>query len=171
MMTNPSSTTTTTATTSFLPQDTDDTIHHVSSTDTLSGLSLAYQVPQAVLRRHNNLYSDTLLTARKWVLIPSTHYSGPSLSTPPDPAEEERKVKVRRWMVATKCADYRVAELYLKGADGDLDAAVTVYKDDEEWERKNPLKGRDRQQSSSSSSYRSRSTSAFAAGLVGQLSR
>ncbi|KIW18935.1 hypothetical protein PV08_03224 [Exophiala spinifera] len=122
--------------------DTDDTIHHVGVDDTLQSLSLAYNVPVAVLRRHNNLYSDPLLAARKWVLIPRSHYAGPPLSTPPDAEEEARKTKLRRWMVATKCADYAVATLYLKGADHDLDLAVQAFRADEEWERNHPLEPR-----------------------------
>lgn len=124
------------------PSDTEDTVHFVASEDSLQGLSLAYKVPIAVLRRHNNLYSDPLLAARRWVLIPRSHYTGPSLSTPPDPLEEERKTKVRRWMVSTKCADYDVAQLYLKGSDYNLDIAIEAFKADEEWERSHPLEGK-----------------------------
>lgn len=45
-------------------------------------------------------------------------------------------------MVATKCADYNVATLYLKGSDYALDLAVEAYKADEEWERNHPLQGK-----------------------------
>ncbi|KAL6252762.1 hypothetical protein RBB50_000481 [Rhinocladiella similis] len=129
------------ATNASPPSDTEDTIHHVNGLDdTLASLSVAYNVPVPVLRQHNNLYSDTLLAARKWVLIPRSHYAGPALSTPPDPEEEERKTKLRRWMVATKCPDYGVATLYLKGADYDLDIAVQAFRADEEWERNHPLR-------------------------------
>jgi len=132
-----------TATTSGSPpSDTEDAVHFVGAHDTLQSLSLAYKVPLSVLRQHNNLYSDPLLAARKWILIPKSHYSGPALSMPPDPEEEERKTKVRRWMVATKCADYSVATLYLKGSDYDLDVAVEAYRADEQWEKENPIKGK-----------------------------
>ena len=75
-------------------------------------------------------------------------------------------------MVATKCADYKVAELYLKGVAGDIEGvvdangtqsvpggamtaeereddrivqeAVERFKADEEWERKNPLNGKNK---------------------------
>ena len=43
-------------------------------------------------------------------------------------------------MVATKCADYEVAGLYLKGSEYDLEAAVEGWRADERWERENPLK-------------------------------
>lgn len=127
------------------PQDTRDTIHFLSGDDTLHSLSLAYRVPLPVLRQHNNLFSDSLLAARKFVLIPHTHYNGPSLSNPPDPEEEERKRKLRRWMVATKCADYSVAQLYLKSSHGDLEGAIESFKADEQWEKEHPIdtKGKD----------------------------
>ena len=66
------------------------------------------------------------------------------MSIPPDPEEEERKNKLRRWMVATKCADYEVAQLYLKGSDYDLDIAVESWREDERWEKEHPLKNDDR---------------------------
>lgn len=124
------------------PHDTEDTLHFVSGEDSLQSLSLAYQVPISILRQHNNLYSDQLLAARKWVLIPKSHYVGPPLSTPPNPEEEERKTKLRRWMVATKCADYNVATLYLKGNDHNLELAVDAFRADDEWEKNHPLHGK-----------------------------
>ncbi|EXJ94899.1 hypothetical protein A1O1_00017 [Capronia coronata CBS 617.96] len=124
------------------PENTDDTVHFVGAEDSLQSLSLAYNVPVLVLRRHNGLYSDQLLAARRWILIPKSHYTGPPLSTPPDPEEEERKTKVRRWMVATKCPDYNVASLYLKGTDYNLDLAVDAFRADEEWEKNHPLHGK-----------------------------
>lgn len=144
-----------------------DTIHHLSPSDTLTSLSLAYKVPIPILQSHNNLFASNLLAGRKILLIPASHYQGPPLSTPPDPAEEARKRRIRRWMVATKCADYRVAEVYLKGVtsstmsgseagleserspNGDIEGreeedqglkeAIERFKADEEWERRNPL--------------------------------
>lgn len=127
------------------PDNTEDTVHFLSPDDTLHSLSLAYEVPQNVLRKHNNLYSDSLLIARKFVLIPASHYNGPPLSTPPDPEEEERKNKVRRWMVATKCPEYKVAQLYLKGSQYNLEIAIEAFKADEQWEKDHPLKGKDKQ--------------------------
>jgi len=45
-------------------------------------------------------------------------------------------------MVATKCAEYNVAQLYLKGSDYDLEIAVEAFRADEEWEKKHPLEGK-----------------------------
>ena len=127
----------------------------------MPSLSLAYRVPVPVLRAHNNVQSDHLLAARKWVLIPRSHYQGPPLSTPPDPEEEEKKNKLRRWMVATKCPEYDIAKLYLKGTDYNLVAAVEAFQADEQWEKDNPLKGKGKSRRRPSSSM----------GLTGQLGR
>ena len=129
------------------PKDTEDVVHFLSSDDSLASLSLAYRVPQRILRSHNSIYSDSLLAGRKWILVPNTHYQGPPLSTPPDPEEEERKNKLRRWMVATKCADYNVATLYLKGSDFNLEIAVEAFRADEQWEKEHPMKGKEKETS------------------------
>jgi hypothetical protein len=132
----------TTTQTNVRAEPREDTIHHLHSSDTLPALSLSYNVPAAVLRAHNSLFSDSLLAARRTLLIPSSHYSGPSLSDRPveDPEEVERKRKVRAFMVGAKCHEYDVAELYLGQAQGDVDNAVNRWREDERWERENPLK-------------------------------
>lgn len=126
------------------PPETDDVVHYLTTDDSFLSLSLGYKVPVPVLRAHNGVYSDNLLGARKWILIPQSHYQGPPLSSPPDPEEEERKNKLRRWMVATKCPDYDVATLYLKGSEYDLEVAVEAFKSDEQWEMEHPMKGKQR---------------------------
>ncbi len=143
------------------PPETEDVLHFLNAEDTMPSLSLAYGVPVPVLRAHNNVYSDQLLAARKWVLVPKSHYTGPPLSTPPDPEEEERKNRLRRWMVATKCAEYNVATLYLKGSGYNLEIAVETFKDDERWEKNHPMKGKGRARHRQSGSV----------GLSGRLSR
>jgi len=145
------------------PENTEDTVHFLSSEDTLQSLSLAYRVPQNVLRRHNNLFSDSLLLARKFVLIPRSYYDGPPLSSPPDPEEEERKNKVRKWMMRTKCAEYSMALLYLKGSQYDLDIAVESFKADEQWEKEHPM-------DNSKGKHKDRPHRRFGSSLVGQLS-
>lgn len=120
-----------------------DTLHFLHPTDdTIPSLSLRYNVPASVLRRYNNLTSDHLLSARRTILVPGSHYpSGVSLSPRPVEGEEEetRKAKIRRWMVACKCAEYEVAELYLEQSGYDLGRAVARYQADEEWERTHPM--------------------------------
>lgn len=122
-----------------------DTLHFLHPNDTLPSLSLRYNVPLHILKRHNNLTSDHLLSARRTVLIPGSHYpSGVSLSPRPVEGEEEeaRKAKIRRLMVGCKCAEYDVAELYLEQAGYDLGSAAERYLADEEWARAHPLESK-----------------------------
>jgi len=129
------------------PEDTLHFLHHPH--DTIPSLSLRYNIPASALRAANNLSSDNLLAARRTILIPGRYLSSSpshpakSLSLSPRPvegeAEEARKVQIRRWMVATKVADYDVAVLYLEQAGYDSQAAADAYFADEAWERENPL--------------------------------
>ena len=125
------------------PQEGDarDVTHFLSPSDTLLGLSLAYGVPLSVLRAHNRLHADHLLSARRTLAIPASHYRGASLSPRPVEGEEEskRKANLRRFMVRCKCADYKVATLYLEEHGWDLERAVDKWADDERWEREHPM--------------------------------
>jgi hypothetical protein len=55
--------------------------------------------------------------------------------------DEEKKMKVRRWMVRTKCVDYDIAGVYLANEGWDLEAAVQRWKGDERWEIEHPMEG------------------------------
>lgn len=127
-----------------------DAIHFLAPDDTLLSLSLRYGIPAQHLRAHNRLPAgaDHLLAARRTLRIPPSPGPGQSssavvVSLSPQPvegeAEVERKARIRRWMVACKCADYEVAELYLAQSGGEVDAAVERFVADGEWERRNPL--------------------------------
>ncbi|KAI5783608.1 hypothetical protein EDC01DRAFT_213278 [Geopyxis carbonaria] len=120
-----------------------DTLHHLHPTDTLPALALLYSVPPDVLRRHNKLYSDTLLPARRTLLIPGSHYAGASRSSTPwrGEAAEERERKVKRWQVRTKCTEPRAAEVYLAECKWDVDAAVERWGEDEAWGEREGGKG------------------------------
>ena len=123
----------------------EDTLHFLDhEQDSVLSLSLRYGVPAHALRRANNLHSDHLLAARRTVVIPGAWYRG-GVSLSPRPvegeAEETRKGKIRRFMVATKVADYEVAVLYLQAADYELEAAVGSCLEDERWEREHPMAG------------------------------
>lgn len=130
------------------------TIHHLRhpphpQPDTLASLSLRYGVPVSILRQHNRLPSDAdyLLAARNTLLIPTAYItgttggSGVSLSPHPveDAAERERKILIRRFMVACKEADYDAAVVYLEESGYDFEEAVARHREDAEWERRNPL--------------------------------
>ncbi|CAD6442967.1 b9affb8a-b27f-4cf5-84d0-c8afb41b67c0 [Sclerotinia trifoliorum] len=121
----------------------DDILHFLShSSDSMTSLSLRYGVPIEVLRKKNGITSDYLLLARKTILIPGEWYKGgASLSPRPVEGEEEerRKASVRRFMVGCKVYEYDVAVLYLEQANYDLELAMGVYRDDERWEKENPI--------------------------------
>ncbi|KAF7897527.1 hypothetical protein EAF00_005755 [Botryotinia globosa] len=121
----------------------EDTLHFLShATDSMTSLSFRYGVPIDVLRKKNNITSDHLLLARKTILIPGEWYKGEvSLSPRPVEGEEEerRKSCVRRFMVGCKVSEYDIAVLYLEQANYDLELAMGIYKDDERWEKENPI--------------------------------
>ncbi|KAF1811762.1 hypothetical protein P152DRAFT_398815 [Eremomyces bilateralis CBS 781.70] len=120
-----------------------DVLHFINADrDSMSSLSLQYNVPIQALRRANGLYSDHLLIARRTLLIPGEFYKG-GVSLSPRPidgeAAEARKAKIRRWMVACKVAEYDIAVLYMTQHDYDLDAAVHAFRDDARWELEHPM--------------------------------
>ncbi|TGO50823.1 hypothetical protein BCON_0175g00090 [Botryotinia convoluta] len=121
----------------------EDTLHFLShATDSMTSLSFRYGVPIDVLRKKNGITSDHLLLARKTILIPGEWYKGVvSLSPRPVEGEEEerRKSCVRRFMVGCKVSEYDIAVLYLVQANYDLELAMGIYKDDERWEKENPI--------------------------------
>lgn len=120
----------------------EDVLHHLHHPrDTIPSLSLSYNVPPSVLRSYNNLTSDNLLLARHTILIPASHYSGPSLSTTPqvDAEEDERRKKIRRFMLKCKVSEYDVAVLYLEQAGWDEQKAKEAWEEDERWEKEHPL--------------------------------
>ncbi|KAF7948765.1 hypothetical protein EAE96_007956 [Botrytis aclada] len=121
----------------------EDTLHFLShATDSMTSLSFRYGVPIDALRKKNGITSDHLLLARKTILIPGEWYKG-GVSLSPQPVEgedEERKKScVRRFMVGCKVSEYDIAVLYLEQANYDLELAMGIYKDDERWEKENPI--------------------------------
>ena len=65
-------------------------------------------------------------------------------------------------MIATKCAEYSMAQLYLKGSQYDLEIAIEAFKADEQWEKDHPMAGKGKQKDAH---QRKR----FGASLTGQL--
>ncbi|KAF2085490.1 hypothetical protein K490DRAFT_75115 [Saccharata proteae CBS 121410] len=150
-----------------------DVLHFVDQDhDSIINLSLRYGVPVNALRRTNNLFADHLLVGRRTILIPGEYYKGGvSLSPRPVEGEEEekRKAKIRRWQVACKVSEYDVALLYLKQADYDLDAAIEAYKDDERWEKENPLQKSSKGKSKADQPSGRRKKWSIGGGITGQV--
>ncbi|KAL3425996.1 hypothetical protein PVAG01_02787 [Phlyctema vagabunda] len=124
-------------------QPAEDVLHFLDhDIDSVTSLSLRYNVPINALRRVNGITSDHLLRARRTLLIPGEYYKGGvSLSPRPVEGEEEerRKAIVRKWQVACKVSEYEVALLYLKQNDYNLESAIEAYKEDEQWEKDHPM--------------------------------
>ncbi|KAK4044027.1 hypothetical protein C8A01DRAFT_43186 [Parachaetomium inaequale] len=138
------------------------------SPDTLLSLSLQYGIPLPILRQHNRLPNgaDYLLAARNTLLIPTAYITTTTTTTTPNPnpsddggsasatsgisaslsphpiaspAERERKIAVRRFMVACKESDYDTAVVYLEESGYSFAEAVQQYREDAEWEGAHPL--------------------------------
>ena len=124
-------------------RSTEDVIHYLSPEDSIQILSIAYGVPTAVLKSHNALHSDHLLSARRIVKIPASHYQGPSLSPNPLESQEEveRKSKIRKLMVQCKVSEYKVAVMYLEEFKWDLEKAIAKVEEDDRWEKEHPING------------------------------
>ena len=122
-----------------------DVVHYLSPDDSFQSMSLAYRVPAHILKAHNNVpnNADHLLSARRSIKIPASHYQGPSLSPSPleNPEEQERKSKIRKLMVHCKVSEYQVAVLYLQEAGWDLEKAEAKVEEDDSWEREHPISG------------------------------
>lgn len=79
--------------------------HYVRKDDSVASLSLAYKVDKSFIRKANHIFQDNLLQGRSFIVIPGAMKS---LSAAPG-ADEERKVKLKKFMVAVKCTDYDMA--------------------------------------------------------------
>ncbi|KAK6539960.1 hypothetical protein TWF694_008794 [Orbilia ellipsospora] len=110
-------------------------LHHLHPSDSITTLSLRYSIPPSVLRSHNRLYADSLLSGRSYILIPREYYSGPSLS--PNPVQSVEESTLKRFQVWTKCVEYDIAKIYLEESGWDFDKAVERWEADESWERIN----------------------------------
>ncbi|BGP46603.1 hypothetical protein JCM10450v2_002450 [Rhodotorula kratochvilovae] len=147
-------------------------LHHVRREDTLLGLSMHYGVDGHVLCTLNKLPLSTLSTTphllhtKPFLLLPPSAARPSASSSPLLPAPLERKrLVVRRFQVATKCADWAIAQAYVdqvwraredearfvaanaraRGEEvpeegevregGELEEAVAAYEADERWER------------------------------------
>ncbi|GAA5943092.1 hypothetical protein JCM3775_000643 [Rhodotorula graminis] len=95
-------------------------LHHVRPHDTLVGLAFEYGVEGHVLCQLNKLPLSTLSTTphllhtKPFLILPPTARRPSSSAEPILPAPLERKrLVVRRFQVATKCADWATARAYV----------------------------------------------------------
>ncbi|BGP14458.1 hypothetical protein JCM10213v2_002407 [Rhodosporidiobolus nylandii] len=152
-------------------------LHYIKPEDTLAGLALRYAVPGHVLCTLNRLPISTLSTTPHllhtlpFLLLPPG--SRPSTSSEPllSQPDERRRLIVRRFQMASKCADWAMAQAYVdqvfkareeearfvaenrraRGeADvevepregGELEEAVDAFQRDERWEKEQQALGK-----------------------------
>ncbi|GAA5936156.1 uncharacterized protein JCM15063_002726 [Sporobolomyces koalae] len=145
-------------------------LHYIKPEETLLGLSMKYRVEGPLLCSMNRLPISTLSTTPHllhtlpFLLLPPG--ATPSTSTTPllPPAQERRRLIIRRFQIQTRCSDYSVAQAYVdqvfkqredeaecvrtnrrargQFADvvevregGELEQATEAYLADERWER------------------------------------
>lgn len=107
-------------------------LHFVRQDDTISSLSLEYNIPAADIRKVNKVWADHTLPARTAVWIPG--YVGTSRSA--EQAEDEiKKMALKRFQLLSKCIDYRQAKVYMDMSGYNIDKALRAYQDDLDWEK------------------------------------
>eukprot|EP01114_Cavostelium_apophysatum_P014951 TRINITY_DN3990_c0_g1_i1.p1 TRINITY_DN3990_c0_g1~~TRINITY_DN3990_c0_g1_i1.p1 ORF type:complete len:414 (-),score=85.61 TRINITY_DN3990_c0_g1_i1:76-1317(-) len=114
--------------------------HNVNFTDTLSGLSLRYDIPVDEIKSVNKLIRDEDLWTRFQLLIP---YRGQEIPQVNEKEREKFKAdmkgrlikRFRRTHAGTTDAE---AKYYLKANSWNLEEATKEFKDDKEWEKTNP---------------------------------
>jgi len=109
--------------------------HVVMDTDTLTGLSLIYDVPASEIRRVNKLSSQSVIHERTTLLIPIT-----ATNTKQKVDEDALRRKLEHSLTLKLLREARLQDLseaafYLEENDYDYDAAFAQYKYDLRWER------------------------------------
>lgn len=112
--------------------------HLVAKTDTLSGLSVRYGVKVDDIKRANNIIGDSIFE-RKFVDIPNPTRipSEEELSSRPIPKCGKDSTAISRFVLLAKCTPVE-AKFYLTDHDWNFKEAMAAYKQDLEWEKKNP---------------------------------
>ncbi|KAL6056840.1 hypothetical protein QOT17_015867 [Balamuthia mandrillaris] len=109
--------------------------HTIQDTDTLQGLSLKYHVSREALKRVNNTSSDIQLMAMKQIRVPKSEHVKAPLPSPQQTEEQARRATFRKFKSRTECTDEE-AKFYLQEAHYDLEKAMALWREDEDWEYK-----------------------------------
>ena len=113
-------------------------MHTVTYGDTLEGLSLQYNIPTSKIKSWNNLTSDEIYFC-KTLIIPDP--CEPISKIDPEDYEELRRksmIHSFRNQMEINDRDDKTAVYYLSEGDWDMKKAFKIYKEDLEWEKKNP---------------------------------
>jgi len=112
--------------------------HTVMLTDTLSGLALKYGVKAQDIKRANNLIGDSIFE-RKHLDIPNpTRLPESSELEGTLPKSGREEIIICRFVAAAKCAKQE-ARYYLTDNDWDLEKALNLFFEDEEWAKSHPF--------------------------------
>jgi len=124
-------------------------IHTLQRSDTLAGLSLKYNVDLCELRKTNKLFSDSLLHARRTIIVPTkVEQEEPNdLEQPTQQSFFFSEPKDMRWLVkqfqlVTNCLDAPVCRKYLENNGWSVPRSVQAYEEDLVYERKYPNQSR-----------------------------
>lgn len=115
--------------------------HNVSMTDTLSGLSIRYNVQVDEIKSANKLTKDEDIWTRFQILIPFRGQEVKDLDVK-DKKQWKKDMKARlikRFRRNAGCGDNE-AKYYLKGNNWDFEQSFKEFKDDLIWEKTNPPK-------------------------------
>jgi len=124
----------------FVKSGTEEYIkHNVIMTDTLSGLSIKYNVLVEEIKSINKLTKDEDVWTRFELLIPFKGQDVPGMDE-----KERKKCKqdmknrlVKRFRRTTSCGENE-ARYYLKSSKWNIDEALKEFNDDIVWEKSNP---------------------------------
>lgn len=118
-------------------------VHHVRRTDTLTGLTLRYNISIEEIRKSNHLiYSNASLQTHRAVLIPlksTTRIPPPAPPTIEEQQDDAQKICIKRWQMRTKDTSRNLGRYYLEQVDWDVEAAIRNWQLDNDWEQQNPL--------------------------------
>ena len=106
--------------------------HRVTRCDTLAGLALKYKTSTSVIRRVNRLPND-MVFQRDWIFIPKT--AGVITPVPSSDAIPHSHL-IRLFIQETRCIREE-ASFYLEESDWNVEAAVSAWKEDCRWDKKN----------------------------------
>lgn len=116
--------------------------HPVTSTDTMIGLGLRYDVTVREILRENGMGGESELWTRQWIRIP---FRGQDLPAPPSAAQqakwkaERRQQQIRLFARKSGCENLAEAESYLRLHRFRMDSALQQFREDAQWEARHPF--------------------------------
>jgi len=113
-------------------------VHSVSVTDTLVGIGMKYDIPAGIIQRVNRLPTQQIFE-RRILYIPKTKDNIQFNIYPADEFKLDREKIKSKFISATKCSK-EGAVYYLEDAEYNYDEAISLFKEDMNWNKKQQLK-------------------------------